>query len=87
MGIITSITYQKIKFMNSSILLSVIIPVYNGEKCIGKCLDSILSQDSCDVPFEIIIIDDGSKDKTSEICKNIKNNTITLQPFSKRTPE
>ena len=81
MGIITSITYQKIKFMNSSILLSVIIPVYNGEKCIGKCLDSILSQDSCDVPFEIIIIDDGSKDKTSEICKKYKeqyNNITTI---------
>ena len=49
-------------------LVSVIIPAYNHEKYIGECLDSILSQDYSN--FEIIILDDGSKDKTPEVIKN-----------------
>lgn len=47
--------------------LSVIIPVYNGEKYIEKTLDSLVEQTVED--FEVIIIDDGSDDKTGEIIK------------------
>lgn len=47
-------------------LLSIIIPMYNLEEYISYCLDSIVSQTNENV--EIILIDDGSKDKTSEIC-------------------
>ena len=45
---------------------SVIIPIYNGEKTIGRCLDSILSQEHPDT--EIILINDGSVDGTDSIC-------------------
>lgn len=45
--------------------LSIIIPVYNGEKYIQKCLESIYSQ--LDESTEVIIIDDGSTDNTLEI--------------------
>lgn len=48
------------------IALSIIIPMYNLEKYIAKCLDSIISQ--IDENIEIILIDDGSSDKTKEIC-------------------
>ena len=48
--------------------LSVIIPVYNGEKTVGKCLDSILNS-LTDQNVEIICIDDGSKDNTWEILQ------------------
>ena len=41
-------------------LISVIVPVYNVEKYLEKCLDSILSQTFRD--FEVILIDDGSGD-------------------------
>lgn len=48
-------------------LFSVIIPVYNSDKTIRKCLDSVLNQTFGD--FEIIVINDGSTDDSSDICK------------------
>lgn len=47
-------------------MLSIIIPVYNTEKYLEKCVDSVLTQTYTD--FEIILVDDGSKDKSSIIC-------------------
>ena len=49
------------------IWLSIIIPVYNGEKYIERAIKSILNQDATGI--EIIIIDDGSKDKSYSICE------------------
>lgn len=51
--------------------ISIIIPVYNVEKYLCECLDSILNQTFQD--FEIICVDDGSTDETLEILKNYKN--------------
>ena len=45
--------------------VSVIVPVYNGEKCIKRCADSILSQDYPEL--ELILVDDGSRDRSWEI--------------------
>lgn len=47
-------------------IVSVIVPVYNAEKYISKCINSILDQSLKD--FEIILINDGSEDKSSDIC-------------------
>ena len=47
---------------------SIIIPVYNVEKYLEKCLDSIIHQQFHD--YEIILIDDGSTDHSGEICDN-----------------
>lgn len=44
---------------------SIIIPMYNVEQYIGKCLDSLLAQSMKD--FELIVVDDGSKDKSADI--------------------
>lgn len=46
--------------------ISVILPVYNGEKYLNECIDSVLNQTFTN--FELIIVDDGSHDKTAQIC-------------------
>ena len=53
---------------NNAPLVSVIIPVYNGEKTIRKTLDSALNQSWSNI--EIIVVDDGSSDGTVEILKS-----------------
>lgn len=60
--------------MNS--LVSIVLPVYNGEKYIQECVDSIVNQTYEN--WELIIINDGSTDKTDIICKDIaqKENRI-----------
>ena len=52
-------------------LVSIIIPVYNGEKYVSEAIDSALSQTYKNV--EIIVVNDGSKDNTEEICKKYGN--------------
>lgn len=46
--------------------ISVIVPVYNVEKYLNRCLESILKQSFED--FELILVDDGSTDQSSELC-------------------
>ncbi len=48
-------------------MISVIVPIYNSEKYLERCISSIIAQSFSDI--EILLIDDGSKDKTAEICK------------------
>lgn len=48
-------------------LISVISPVYNTEKLLPRCLDSILSQSFQD--FELILVNDGSKDNSGNLCE------------------
>ena len=45
--------------------ISIIIPVYNAQKHIAKCIDSILEQDFTD--FELLLLNDGSKDDSLSI--------------------
>ena len=61
-----------------SIKISIIIPMYNGEKYIEKTITKLLSQ-TCSF-HELIIIDDGSTDNSFRICKHYaeKNNNIKL---------
>lgn len=53
-------------YQKNKITISVIVPVYNVEKYINYCLDSIIKQKG---NFEIIIVDDGSTDSTPQILK------------------
>ena len=47
--------------------LSVIIPIFNGEDTLQRCLDSVVSQQVEDL--EIILVNDGSTDKSLQICE------------------
>lgn len=60
--------------------LSIIIPMYNAEKYIGNCLESILNQNLDPAQYEIIIINDGSTDKSIQIVNEyaISNDNIII---------
>ncbi len=46
--------------------VSIIVPIYNAEKYLNRCVDSILNQEYTD--FELILVNDGSKDASPQIC-------------------
>lgn len=56
--------------MNSVINVSVIVPIYNAEKYIERCIDSILKQTLTNI--ELILINDGSTDYSLKICKRYR---------------
>ena len=49
---------------------SIVVPVYNVEKYIRSCIESIVSQTFED--YELILVNDGSKDKSKEICEEFE---------------
>src|SRR5687768_17852524 len=57
-------------------LVTVLMPVYNGEKYLREAIDSILTQTLTN--FEFLIIDDGSKDNSIEIINSYKDPRIKL---------
>lgn len=63
--------------------LSVIVPMYNREDTIGRCLDSIVSQNSDEI--EIICVDDASTDRTREVVQKFQqvNSNIRMIVNSK----
>lgn len=60
-------------------LISVIVPVYNAEKYLEKCINSVLNQTYSH--WELILIDDGSLDKSKEICDKFSNKNPKIKPF------
>ena len=62
-------------------IISVIVPVYNAESTIRRCVDSILAQTFTD--FECLLIDDGSKDKSGVICDEYAAKDSRIRVFHK----
>lgn len=62
-------------------LISIITPVYNTEKYLPRCLDSILSQTFTD--FEVLLIDDGSTDGSGKICDSYAEKDSRIRVFHK----
>ena len=62
--------------------ISIIIPVYNTEKYLRKCLDSIIAQSYTD--FEAILVDDGSTDKSGEICDEYVKKDLRFKVIHKQ---
>lgn len=67
--------------VNGNYLISIIIPVYNAEKFLENCIESILSQT---YPFwELILVDDGSTDRSWDICKKYSTGDKRIKSFQK----
>ncbi len=64
-----------------NLLIDVLIPVYNGEKYIAKCLDSLISQTYKEL--RIIIADDGSTDKTAKIINEYQKKYKNIEYYYK----
>lgn len=56
--------------------VSIVVPLYNNEAYIGRCIDSILHQNHKN--FEIIIVDDGSTDGSLTLCRSFESETIRV---------
>ena len=63
-------------------LVSIIIPVYNSVDGIAGCLDSILAQTYPD--FEVIIVDDGSEDGSTQLCQEYAERDARIQVLTKK---
>ena len=65
----------------AALKVSVIVPVYKAEKYLRKCVDSILAQTFRD--FEVLLVDDGSPDKSGEICDEYEKKDSRVRVFHK----
>lgn len=63
-------------------IISVIIPVYNAEKTIKRCADSLIAQ--TDGNFEVVFVNDGSTDKTEQILEKICEKIDTFKYYTKK---
>ena len=62
-------------------IISIIVPVYNAEKTIRQCVDSILNQEY--KYLELILVDDGSKDGSPAICDEYAGKDKRVKVFHK----
>ena len=63
-------------------LISIIVPVYNVEKYLGKCVDSLLSQSYGNI--EIILVDDGSPDNCGHMCDRFAERDCRIKVVHKK---
>ena len=63
-------------------MISIIVPIYNVEKYLTKCIDSLISQTYQDV--EIILVDDGSHDESARICDEYANKDLRIKVIHKQ---
>ncbi|WP_456068532.1 glycosyltransferase [Eubacterium sp.] len=63
--------------MNKNIKVSIIVPVYNVEEYLNRCIDSLLKQTLKEI--EIILVDDGSTDSSPQICDEYEKNNSNIK--------
>lgn len=67
----------KIKHISSNVDVSIIVPVYNIDKYLSRCLKSIIEQENISV--EVLLIDDGSTDNSGIICDDYARNDCRIK--------
>lgn len=65
--------------MNSNPKISIIMPVYNADAFLHRSIDSVLAQSFLD--FELLLIDDGSTDKSGSICDEYQREDGRVRVF------
>ena len=66
-----------VKNENAKKELSIIVPAYNSEKTVERCIDSVINQKT-KYDYELLVINDGSTDKTKDIIEKYNNDRIVL---------
>ncbi|MGD1945227.1 MAG: glycosyltransferase family 2 protein [Croceivirga sp.] len=64
--------------------LSIIIPLYNKKQYLGRCLDSVLTQDLTKAEYEVIIVDDGSTDNGISVVKDYMTKNTNIRCYSQK---
>lgn len=65
---------------------SIIISVWNQERYVGRCLESLLHQKGVSVPYEIILVDDGSTDRTREKVERYRSQKLRYYKIENQGP-
>ena len=72
---------KMLKLNDEDFLISIVIPIYNAEKYLEECLNSIKNQTYKN--FEVIMVNDGSKDESETICKRFLEYDARFRYFTK----
>ncbi len=67
--------------MEENILISVIVPIYNAARYLPRCIESILHQTYTN--FELLLVDDGSTDKSGAICDEYALKDTRIKAYHK----
>ena len=70
------------KYEKKDYIVSIVIPVYNAQNYLEKCLDTLINQTYKNI--EIILVNDGSKDNSLQICNNYANKYKTIQVIDQK---
>ena len=73
--------------MKKAIKISIIVPAYNVQRYVEKCIKSITSQDTGGLELEIIIVDDASTDDTLKICTNMARKDKRIRVLKSSAPK
>lgn len=65
-----------------NVIISILVPVYNVEQYLPRCIESVLSQDFQD--WEMILVDDGSSDKSPQICDEFAEKDSRIKVIHKQ---
>lgn len=68
-----------------SVMVSIIVPVYNAKDVVGRCIESVLNQEYKD--FELLLVDDGSTDGSGRFVTDMRRQMRESVCFTKKTAE